>query len=143
MVNFVFKKRVMNKQLGNNKEIEYDNVCLLELRAVVAIYKKAKAKIACDDNLFQNNTIHLTENFGLPLVFGKFDKEVIGFASVGFNSCNEIEINSYFREGFETLEVKQILNEKTKKIFYSTFINDKENLKSSIIRWINWINKCS
>ncbi|MFV8342529.1 hypothetical protein [Flavobacterium sp. XS2P39] len=135
----------MSKQVGNNEEIEYDDVCLSELRAVVDIYKKAKTKISYEENLFQNNTIHLTENFGLPLVFGRFDKKVIGSASVTLSPNNQVEINCYFREGFEKQEVKQILSGKAKKILDRTFNNDKDNfkVKESIKRWIDWINKCN
>jgi hypothetical protein len=74
MVKFVLKKTVMNEQVDNSIEIKYDNVSLAELKAVVAIYKKVEPRVFFDNNLFQNNAILLTENFGLPLVFVKYGK---------------------------------------------------------------------
>ncbi|MGQ7946584.1 hypothetical protein [Flavobacterium sp. WC2509] len=133
----------MKEQAIIKKEIKYGDVSLTELQEVGAIYNNVKAKVALDTDLLQSDVVSLKENFGLPLVFGKSGNEVIGFAAVVVNPSFQIEINCYFRDGFESLETQQILNEKARKIIDTTFVKDSSKLNAAIIKLTDWWNSCN
>lgn len=130
----------MKEQVINKQEIKYGEVSLTELHELSIIYSNVKAKIASDANLQQTDVSAVRENFGLPLVFAKSGKAVIGFAAAAVNADFQIEINCYFRDGFDSQETEKVLVEKARKILDTTFVNNKSGLNAAIIKLTNWWN---
>ncbi|HRN48764.1 MAG TPA: hypothetical protein PKW69_12080 [Niabella sp.] len=120
----------MKTQHRTTKRSKIRNVYLADLHKILSIHG--------------NKT--LTTDFGLPLALAEYDKEICGYAFASFNSYSKPEIQTLFKQGFETEEVKHILNEQADKVFGSMYATDEQGftrLERHIKRLTDWLNLCN
>lgn len=115
-------------------QLKIRNVYLSDLHFIRSIYRDANG-----------NADTLTEEFGLPLALVDCQKQVIGYASVVFNSSNEPEIKQLFRQGFEKKEIEETMNKYAEKVLRSMLDDNAQNysgIRRYIERFVDWLKWC-
>lgn len=131
-----------------NEQVNIRNVYLADIHLIRSIYRSNKTDvIASEDNVIRINDSAkpLTEDFGLPLALADYNKEVIGYAFVAFNSLNQPEIYQHIKRGYKKEETKQQLDEYAKRVLlnmYKADTQDYSRLDTYIKKLIDWLNRC-
>lgn len=115
-------------------QLKIRNVYLSDLHFIRSIYNEANG-----------NADALTEAFGLPLALVECQKQVIGYASVVFNSSNEPEIKQLFKKGFEQKEIGETMNKYAEKVLRSMLEDNGQNysgIRRYIERFVDWLRWC-
>ncbi|OJU25211.1 MAG: hypothetical protein BGN92_02905 [Sphingobacteriales bacterium 41-5] len=116
----------MNTTHTTTSHSKVRNVHLADLSKIIAVYGNKP----------------LSTDFGLPLALLEYCKEICGYAFVTFNSFNEPQILTHFKQGFETVATKQLLNDYANEVFVSLYANEEQNftkLQRHIKRLTNWL----
>lgn len=135
---------------GNLQVLEQFHTSPHQVRAVAAQPQRLTIRAVYLSDLHQIQQIYLadsskenfsdrTEKFGLPLVLACIGKEVIGYASMVFNANHQSEIHLFFKQEFESEEMRAQLYDCV-QAEPSFILGRGLKLENSITRFTNWLN---
>lgn len=125
--------------------IEFDSINVSSLKSVVNIFQNKKNNSKAIEDGGQES-IQLSNHFGLPLSVASSEDRVIGYAFVSINKFGTTEINSYWEKEFYSIEVEQNLKFHAESIFNSMFKDPSTRtvkIQYAAEKLTNWLNLCS
>lgn len=134
-----------NAQNYVSTEAKIRNVFLSDLHRIKSIYQESKNNSFDDDILHRKSSSLVSEDFGLPISLVEYQKEIIGYAFIIFNSLHEPEIQQLYKTGFEHTQTEHKLNKYAEKVLYSmqdNYTKDFSRLKMYVEKFIDWLNWC-
>lgn len=136
---------------GDSQILEQIRTSPHQLEAVPELSEKAIIRDVYLSDLHQIQQIYLinlskekfserTEKIGLPLALSSIGKEVTGYASVVYNENHQAEINFFFKQGFESEEIKEQLFDRARTEMNS-MLGKGLKPENAVTRFTNWLNK--
>ena len=134
----------MERQSSQLKDLKFREVCLSDLRSIMALYQENKS-----DNIHADSALELTEHFGLPLYLLEIEKRLIGYSFVTVNRYGQSEIHLQIDKEFEKKKIGEKLLQYTVQSRHEVFrLNDRPafsdiaGIKRSVAALVRWLNLC-